>query len=150
MELEKKRLNKLTSALFDDPLPVPLRPCPPTQPQAYKGPLIDWWAANNAAVNATSKAQMRGTIDRNGGAGSTLNTGFLVASTDDSSVIDTTTNFQYAGHVFGIWGQGLETMPSASATVETAFSYASPTANAHGLMVSIFPYDGTSGGLTSG
>ena len=93
---------------------------------------------------------MRGTLDRNGGAGSTLNTGFLVASTDDSSVIDTTTNFQYAGHVFGIWGQGLETMPKSTATVETAFSYASPTANAHGLMVSIFPYDGTSAGLASG
>ena len=52
-----------------------------------------------------------------------------------------------------MWGQGQETMPSdvsvAGATVvETAFSYASPTANAHGLMVSIFPYDGTSAGLT--
>ena len=92
-------------ALFEEPLPLPQRPCPPTQPAAYSGPMIDWWAANNAAVNATSKAQMRGTLGRNGGAGSTVNSGFLVASTDDSSTVDTVAaNYQYAGHVFGMWG----------------------------------------------
>lgn len=139
----------LQKALFDAPIAVPLRPCPPTQPLAYKGPMIDWWAANVAAVNATSKAQMRGMLGRNGGAGSTLNSGFLVASTDDSATLDgQAANYQYAGHVFGMWGQGVETMPDATLTVSTAFQYSTPVGAAHGMMVSIFPYDGTSGGLT--
>jgi hypothetical protein len=32
LDLEKQRLQSLYKALFEDPLPVPLRPCPPTQP----------------------------------------------------------------------------------------------------------------------
>lgn len=104
--------------------------------------MIDWWAANLAAVNATMKPQMAGVLSRTA-TGSTMNSGFLRVTTDLG--VWTPVQINYTGHTYGLYGQGTAAMPAP----DIAFTYKSPAADPHGMMVSIFPYDGTSVGLTT-
>ena len=79
---------------------------------------------------------MAGVIQRTG-AGSTLNSGFIQASLDTANF--TSEQIKYAGHTFGLYGQGNYTMPQNA----TAYRFSTPGATeGHGLMVSIFPYNG--------
>ena len=105
-------------------------------PDPYYGPMIDWWQTAIGNVNDTTKAKMGGVISRTA-TGSTINSGFLQATSDIANF--TSEQIKYAGHTFGLYGQGNKTMPQN----DTAFTYALAGTNAHGMMVSIFPYDGT-------
>jgi len=112
-------------------------------PETYTGPIIDWSTNDIALVDATKKAKRAGVISRTG-AGSTVNSGFVQASLDTATF--TSEEIKYAGHTFGLYGQGNYTMPQNG----TAFRFSPPETNGHGMMVSIFPYDGNSVGLTFG
>ena len=113
-------------------------------PENYTGPIIDWSNTDIALVNATWIAKRAGVISRTG-AGSTVNSGFVQASLDTANF--TSEQIKYAGHTFGLYGQGNYTMPQN----DTAYRFSTPGASeGHGMMVSIFPYDGTSAGLAAG
>jgi hypothetical protein len=73
-----------------------------------------------------------------------MNSGFIQATLDTQTNVPD--NFKWAGHTFGLYGQGDLTMPANG----RAFMWQPPSTNTHSVMVSIFPYDGTSIGLTSG
>ena len=105
-------------------------------PENYTGPIIDWWNTDIALVNATWIEKRAGVISRTG-AGSTVNSGFVQASLDTATF--TSEQIKYAGHTFGLYGQGNYTMPQNA----TAYRFSTPGATeGHGLMVSIFPYNG--------
>jgi hypothetical protein len=71
--------------------------------------------------------------------GSTVNSGFVRVTNETTSAAANT--LLYAGHTFGLYGQGNDTMPWNG----TAFEYATTkqTSDVHAMMVSFFPYDGT-------
>ena len=66
----------------------------------------------------------------------------------DSSVFNATT-LATTGHVFGLAGQGAATMPGTNNAYwsDTAIALANRVS---GMMVSVFPNDGTQGALTAG
>ena len=66
----------------------------------------------------------------------------------DSTVFNATT-LAITGHVFGRNGQGLNAMP-ATANAYWSNPAVTGTNRAAGMMVSIFPNDGTQGELTAG
>lgn len=78
---------------------------------------------------------------------SSVRSGFLQLHTDDSvsgtEFISGTANAEYVGHVFGRMGQGAKTSPKwiRGARVQTAYQWTNPNATAHGMVVSVLPYD---------
>jgi hypothetical protein len=94
-------------------------------------------------LNSTEIAKKGGVLLRTT-AGSSMNSGFIQATLDTQTNVPD--NFKWAGHTFGLYGQGDLTMPANG----RAFMWQPPSTNTHSVMVSIFPYDGTSIGLTSG
>jgi len=145
---EKTRAGDFFKSIFEAPVKIPTRPCPPTQPAAWTGPNIDWWVANAAiaSVNSTVLANngQWGVFSKMSVTTPSLQSGWLAATPDNTA----TPVVAAPGHTFGLRGQGNAT----NAMAGTAFAYRAVTATAtHGMMVSIFPYDGTdANGLTSG
>ena len=105
---ETARLKNIQTAIFGVPIKIPSKPCAPTLPDPYYGPMIDWWQTSAASINDTTKAMMGGVISRTA-SGSTVNSGFLQATSDIGNF--TAEQIQYAGHTFGLYGQGNKTMP---------------------------------------
>jgi hypothetical protein len=144
--VEKARQADIIKLAFEVYAVVPERPCPPDQPAAYSGPRIDWWVTANAlaSLNSTVTAAMYGTLTNMAvTATPSLNAGFVQATPDTTSTA--TSVLTWAGHTFGLNGQGIATMPADG----TAFSIVTPIATTtHSVMVSLFPYDATSAGLT--
>jgi hypothetical protein len=59
---EKTRKADFFKSIFEAPVTIPTRPCPPTQPSAWTGATIDWDVASAAiaSVNTTGKANQYG------------------------------------------------------------------------------------------
>lgn len=72
--------------------------------------------------------------------------GFIAATPDSTAVPPLPT---YAGHVFGLFGQGNATMPADDIAIAGDFllTYGSET---FGMMVSIFPYDMNTANMAAG
>jgi hypothetical protein len=137
----KARVGDLNKVLFEQPVSVPNRPCAPTKPAAYTGPAIDWAAAAGAtdvSNPSTMKAKRMGWLARTA-VGSSVNSGFVRVTNETATTAANT--LLYAGHTFGLYGQGNDTMPWNG----TAYEYASAkqATDVHAMMVSFFPYDGT-------
>ena len=58
------------------------------------------------------------------------------------------TTLAISGHTFGLYGQGANTMPGTNNAFWVGTS--NPALNVAGMMVSIFPNDGTATGFTAG
>lgn len=113
---EKTRVGDFFKAIFEAPVKIPARPCPPTQPAAYSGPMI--WG-NLTGLTAAAGAPQ--TLEMNAKAGYLSNavsgqlkstSGFVQVSTD-SAVFNATT-LAISGHTFGLYGQGASTMPGTA------------------------------------
>jgi hypothetical protein len=147
IDTEKARQADIIKLAFEAYAVVPERPCPPEQPAAYTGPKIDWWVTSNllASVNTTTIAAGYGTLDNMAvTATPSLNAGFVQATPDTTST--TTSVVTWAGHTFGLNGQGAATMPADG----IAFTIVVPANTVtHSVMVSIFPYTAAWTGLTT-
>lgn len=113
---EKTRVGDFFKAIFEAPVKIPARPCPPTQPAAYSGPKI--WGNLTGLTAAATDAQ---TYEKNAKAGFITNaasnqlkstSGFVQVSTV-SDVFNSTT-LAISGHTFGLYGQGANTMPGTN------------------------------------
>jgi hypothetical protein len=134
---EKARKADATKAVFDPPIAVPARPCAPTVPAAYAGPVPNF--AGTAALTAAQKTANAATWAENSGvaaATSSFKMGYLQVNAADTA----TAGDVNAGHVFGILGQE-KTWPTAWSTTTTkaAFQWKA-AADAHSMLVSILPY----------
>jgi hypothetical protein len=104
--------------------------------------MIDWWQQTVDSINTTSAQKQYGVFERQSVQFPSLNSGFI-AATPDSSISTAQSPYPlptYAGHTFGLLGQGAATMPQngiafASRRVESSDN--------HHMMISIFPYDQT-------
>lgn len=67
----------------------------------------------------------------------------------DSATFNATT-LATTGHVFGLAGQGAVSYPGTNNAFWTGATNTAGSARATGMMVSIFPNDGTQGALTAG
>jgi len=147
---EKTRVGDFFKAIFEAPVKIPARPCPPTQPGAYTGPMI--WG-NLTGLTAGAGAPQ--TLEMGAKAGFAANavsgqlkatSGFIQVSTD-SAVFNTTT-LAITGHTFGLYGQGANTMPGTNNAFWVGTS--APATNVGGMMVSIFPNDATQAAVAAG
>jgi len=143
LKTEATRNNDILAQWFTAPTKIPVRPCPPDVPAAYVGPKIDWWLATSNLVNnvnATSRVEGYGVLDRMAATimpKPSLNSGFVQAAPDISNGV--TPNITFAGHTFGLLGQGNATLP----TNGIAFPYRTVSTETHHMMLSLFPYDET-------
>jgi hypothetical protein len=90
---------------------------------------------------------MAAAVDNSASGQQKTNSGFLQVSTDSTTFNATT--LQYTGHVYGRRGQGMVAMPAAN---NAFFPDSSVAADARvtGMMISVFPNDGTQPALAAG
>ena len=140
----KARVGDINKILFETPIAVPNRPCAPTKPAAYTGPQIDWTAAAGATdvtTPLTMKPLRKGRLARTA-PGSSINAGFVRVS-NDTTVPTVANTIMYAGHTFGLYGQGNDTMPADGIAFEYTDKHGAASTDVHSMMISMFPYDGT-------
>lgn len=147
---EKARVGDFFKAIFEAPVKIPARPCPPTQPGAWMGPMI-WYNLTGAltgtdgAAKTAEQAARAGAVVNQGSNAMKTNSGFVRVSSD--STVYNATTLAVSGHTFGLAGQGAATMPGTNNAYWNNPGQASKTS---GMMVSIFPNDGTQAALTAG
>jgi hypothetical protein len=106
LKKEKTRNSNFVSSIFDAPIKLPTRPCPPDQPPAFQGLTLEWGATLFSAYGATEKAARKAVPNANGtraqSEAATLRSGFLQASKTDTS--PASTDWEAVGHIFGRLG----------------------------------------------
>jgi len=141
---ENERVDGFLGGAFSGATEIPERPCAPTVPAAYSGLVFDGAQTTAfASYVAADKTAKKAVPSANAGIAVgtyTQASGFLQGSTNDAIPDSTTAEIANVGHIFGRFGQGPATTPSASAE---AFQWTAPGA-AHDLLISILPYDATS------
>jgi hypothetical protein len=66
LKKEKTRNSNLATMMFDAPVKLPTRPCPPDQPPAFQGLTLSWDATAFSAFGANEKAAKKAVPNANG------------------------------------------------------------------------------------
>jgi hypothetical protein len=144
---EKTRAADFFKSIFEAPVTIPTRPSQPFTPPSFTGPgeLIYFaTTAEKTAWDSAAKGTKVGEYTYEGTlqvapAMPSFGAGWLSATPDNTI---TTPNASWAGHVFGVMGQGDAAMPTAANAWANTID-ATRDAAIYGMMVSLLPYDMT-------
>ena len=149
---EKSRQADFMTLWFNTPITIPARPCPPTQPMAFSGPMMK--LSQGFGTSAVTWTTIAGQTDQTAylAVGSThmptvfaaTRYGYLSSTGDTSQATQPTGKI---GHIFGRLGQGDATEPTATAT-GFYWGNSGETSNIPGMMISVFPDADSETGIT--
>ena len=147
---EKARAADFFKSIFEAPVEIPNRPSQPQAPPTWTGPTVKYFHntteqttfGNLAWEQKKNIATYAGALTNTNGDKPSFGSGYLAATPDNTAPAAAPFNASWAGHSFGLIGQGDLSMPEAGNAWAGIPDAARDAASYH-MAVSIFPYDGT-------
>jgi hypothetical protein len=145
VDAENKRTGDGFAKLLNPAITIPQRPCPPDQPFKWDAFELDL-SASVAPTSTKKTAYLKNTLNSNLASDNWhTRSGFMTATFDTTVVANT----KYAGHLFGRFGQGKDTVFAYGNTTIPFYWGVADVSIKPAMLVSFFPSTDAETGLAA-